>query len=208
MSYRQLARRRREQGGAVDHTRVFRWGQRYGPERAKRCRAFLKPTHRSSRTEETESKGKGKDRSLYRAVDSTGPTMDCLLTAQRDKAAAQRFLQRALRDSAQVRPRVIHVDQKAASPAAVQERKAEGVLSRRCRLRPCQFLNNIVEQDHRNVKRRTRLAMGYGSFRTAWRTLPGIETMHLIGKGRVRRVSKGEVGAPVRFIHKLFGLAT
>jgi transposase, IS6 family len=68
--------------------------------------------------------------------------------------------------------------------------------------------SNIVEQDHRNVKRRTRLAMGYGSFRTAWRTIQGIETMHLIGKGRVRRVPKGDVVAQVRFIHKLFGLAT
>jgi transposase, IS6 family len=208
LSYRQLERMLREQGWAVDHTSVFRWVQRYGPELAKRCRAFLKPTNRSYRTDETYIKVKGKDRYLYRAVDSTGQTIDFLLTAKRDKAAAKRFFQRALRDSVNVMPRVINVDKNAAYPAAVQELKAEGVLSRRCRLRQCKFLNNIVEQDHRTVKRRTRLAMGYGSFRTAWRTIQGIETMHLISKGRVRRVPKGDVVAQVRFIHKLFGLAT
>ena len=151
---------------------------------------------------------KGKDRYLYRAVDSTGQTIDFLLTAKRDKASAKRFFRRALRGSANVMPRVINVDKNAAYPAAVQELKAEGVLSRRSRLRQCKFLNNVVEQDHRNVKRRMKLAMGYGSFRTAWRTLHGIETMHLLRKGRVRRVPKDDVVAQVRFIHKLFGLPT
>jgi IS6 family transposase len=128
------------------------------------------------------------------------------LTAKRDKASAKRFFRRALRDSANVMPRVINVDKNRAYPAAFRELKAEAVLSRRCRLRQCKFLNNIVEQDHRNVKRRTRLAMGYGSFRTAWRTLQGIEAMHMIRKGQVRRVPQDDVRAQVRFLHKLFGL--
>ena len=68
-------------------------------------------------------------------------------------------------------------------------------------------MNNIIEQDHRNVKRRMRLAMGYGSFRTAWRTLQGIEAIHMIRKGRVRCVAKDDVIAQVRFIHQLFGLS-
>jgi transposase, IS6 family len=196
----------REQGWSVDHTSLFRWVQRYGPELAQRCRAFLKPTNRSYRVDETYIKVKGKDRYLYRAVDSTGQTIDFLLTAKRDKASAKRFFQKALRGSVNVRPRVINVDKNPAYPAAFQELKAEGVLSRRCRLRQCKFLNNIVEQDHRTVKRRTKLAMGYGSFRTAWRTLQGIETMHLIRKGRVRRVPKDDVAAQIRFLHRLFGL--
>ena len=106
-----------------------------------------------------------------------------------------------------VRPRVINVDKNPAYPAAFKELKAEGMLSRRCRLRQCKYLNNIIEQDHRNVKRRMRLAMGYGAFRTAWRTLQGIETIHMIRKGRVRRVAKDDVVAQVRFIHQLFGLS-
>jgi transposase, IS6 family len=206
LSYRQLERMLREQGWSVDHTSIFRWVQRYGPELAKRCRAFLKPTNRSYRVDETYIKVKGKDRYLYRAVDSTGQTIDFLLTAKRDKASAKRFFQKALRGSVNVMPRVINVDKNAAYPAAIPELKAEGVLSRRCRLRQCKFLNNIVEQDHRNVKRRTKLAMGYGSFRTAWRTLQGIETMHLLQKGRVRRVPKDDVMAQIRFLHQLFGL--
>ena len=147
LSYRQLARLLREQGWTVDHTRLFRWVQRYGPELAKRCRAFLKPTNRSYRVDETYIKVKGKDRYLYCAVDSTGQTIDFLLTAKRDKASAKRFFRRAWRDSANVMPRVINVDKTAAYPAAVHELKAEGVLPRRCRLRQCKFLNNIVEME-------------------------------------------------------------
>jgi transposase, IS6 family len=145
---------------------------------------------------------------LYRAVDSTGQTIDFLLTAKRDKAAAKRFFRQALSCSRNPSPRVINVDKNAAYPPAVKELKAEGLLSRRCRLRQCKFLNNIVEQDHRTVKRRVKLAMGYGSFRTAWRTIQGIETRHMLRKGRVRRVPKEDVIAQVRLIHKLFGLAT
>ena len=129
-----------------------------------------------------------------------------LLTAKRDQASAKPFFRRALRDAVNVMPRVINVDQNRAYPTAFRELKVEGVLSRRCYLRTCKFLNNIVEQDHRNSKRRTKLAMGYGSFYTAWRTLQGIETMHLIRKGRVRRIPKDDVQAQVRFLHKLFGI--
>ena len=207
LSYRQLEKMLREQGWTVDHTSVFRWVQRYGPELAFRCRAFLKPTNRSYRTDETYIKVKGKDRYLYRAVDSAGQTIDFLLTAKRDKAAAKRFFRKALRCAGNPPPRVINVDKNAAYPAAFRELKAEGFLSRRCRLRQCKFLNNVIEQDHRILKRRVKLAMGYGSFRTAWRTIQGIETMHMIRKGRVRRVSKHDIAAQVRFLHQLFGLA-
>jgi IS6 family transposase len=196
-----------EHGWKVNHTSIFRWVQRYGPELAARCRAFLKPINRSYRVDETYIRVKGEDRYLYRAVDSTGQTIDFLLTAKRDKASAKRFFRKALTSVGNVRPRVINVDKNPAYPAAFKELKAEGMLSRRCRLRQCKYLNNIIEQDHRNVKRRMRLAMGYGSFRTAWRTLQGIETIHMIRKGRVRRVAKDDVVAQVRFIHQLFGLS-
>jgi IS6 family transposase len=134
--------------------------------------------------------------------------MDVLLTAQRDQAAAQRFFRKALSGAGHPSPRVINMEQNAADPPAVKEWQAEGVLSRRGRLRPCKLSHHIVEQDHRTRKRRTRGVMGYGSFRTAGRTLPGIETMHMLGKGRVRRVPKGDVVAPVWFLHQLFGWPT
>ena len=83
-------------------------------------------------------------------------------------------------------PRVINVDKNPTYPAAVRELKREGILKRRVRLRRCKYLNNIIEQDHRAVKKRTWLAKGYGSFLSASRTLEGIEVMHMIRKGRVR----------------------
>ena len=80
-------------------------------------------------------------------------------------------------------------------------------MRRHCRLRQCKYLNNMVEQDHRPVKRRVWLAKGYGSFRTAWRTLRGIEAVSMIGKGRARWVAKGDAVGQARFIGKLFDLA-
>jgi hypothetical protein len=80
----------------------------------------------------------------------------------------------------------MNVDKNPAYPAAVEALKTEGALPRRVRLRQCKYLNNVIEQDHRLVKKRVWLAKGYGSFQSAWRTLQGIETVHMIRKGRVR----------------------
>jgi len=104
-------------------------------------------------------------------------------------------------------PRVINVDQNPAFPPAVEALKAEGILPRRVRLHQCKYLNNVLKQDHRTVKKRTWLAKGYGSFSTAWRTLQGIEAVNMIRKGRVRWVAKGDAIAAASFIAELFGVA-
>ena len=101
----------------------------------------------------------------------------------------------------------MNVDKNPAYPAAVEALKAEGTLPRRVRLRQCKYLNNIVEQDHRTVKKRVWLAKGYGSFQSAWRTLQGIETMHMINKGRVRWLAKGDAVGQAHFVASLFGIA-
>ena len=103
-------------------------------------------------------------------------------------------------------PRVINVDKNPAYPRAVEDLKLEGAIGRRCRLRQCKYLNNVVEQDHRNVKRRTWLAKGYGSLWTAWRTLRGIEAMDMVRKGRVRWVAKRDPAGQAKFIGTLFGI--
>jgi NAD(P)-dependent dehydrogenase (short-subunit alcohol dehydrogenase family) len=144
---------------------------------------------------------------LSRVLTSTGQTIDFLLTAKRARAAARRFFQRGLANPGHSIPRVINVDKNRSYAAAVDELKKDGTIRRRCKLRQCQYLNNVVEQDHRNAKRRTWLAKGYGSVATAWRTLRGIEAMDMIRKGRVRRAGKGDVVAQVKFINKLFGIA-
>ena len=207
LSYRHVAKLIRERGLAIHPSCVFRWVQVYAPELNKRCRPYLRPTNKSYRVDETYVKVKGEMKYLYRAVDSTGQTIDFLLTAKRDTAGAKRFFYRVFQTPGNLTPRVINVDKNAAYPAAVRELKAEGVLPQRTRLRQCRYLNHRVEQDHRFVKRRTRLARGYGSFRTAWKTLQGIEVMHSINKGRVRRLAKKDVIGQVKFFQKLFGVA-
>jgi transposase-like protein len=173
----------------------------------KRCRLHLKPTNKSYRIDETYIKVKGEDKYLYRAVDSGGQTIDFLLTARRDAAAAKRFLRKALAARGNPVPRVMNVDKNPAYPAAVAGLKAEGVLPRRVRLRQCKCLNNVVEQDHRTVKKRVWLAKGYGSSQSAWRTLQGIETVAMIRKGRVRWLARGDAVGQAHFIAELFGIA-
>jgi transposase, IS6 family len=184
-----------ERGMAVDPSCVWRWVQAYAPELNKRCRPHLKPTNKSYRTDETYIKVKGEEKFLYRAVDSTGQTIDFLLTAKRDAAAAKRFFRRALGALGNPVPRVINVDKNPAFPRAIEALKREGVLPHRVRLRQCKYLNNVVEQDHRTVKKRTWLAKGYGSFVSAWRTLQGIEAVNMIRKGRVRWVARQDASS-------------
>ena len=167
----------------------------------------MKPTNKSYRVDETYIKVRGQDRYLYRAVDSTGQTIDFLLTARRDAASAKRFFRKLFLTSANVQPRVINVDQNPAYPVAVEQLKQDGTVRRRCRVRQCKYLNNMIEQGDRTVKRRVWLAMGYGSFRSAWRTLRGIEAVSMIRKGRARWVAKTDARGQARFIHRLFGIA-
>jgi transposase, IS6 family len=207
LAYEHVSELLAERSVAVDPSCVWRWVQAYAPELNKRCRSHLKSTNKSYRTDETYIKVKGEDRFLYRAVDSTGQTIEFLLTAKRDAAAAKRFFRKALSSPGNPVPRVINVYNNPAFTPAVEALKAEGVLPRRVRLRQCKYLNNVVEQDHRTVKKRTWLAKGHGSFRSAWRTLQGIEAVNLIRKGRVRWVPKADAVAAASFIDELFGIA-
>jgi transposase-like protein len=101
-------------------------------------------------------------------------------------------------------PRVINVDRNPAYPKAMDELKAEGQLPQGCQLRPVKYLNNLIEQDHRFIKRLVKGGLGFFSFLTAWRTLQGYETMHMIRKGQVEI---GGIQDQVKFVDSLFGLA-
>jgi transposase, IS6 family len=190
----------------VDASCIWRWVQAFAPELSRRCRQHLKRVNRSYRVDETYIKVKGQEKYLYRAVDSAGQTIDFLLTAKRDASAAKRFFQKVFSLAANPVPPVINVDKNPAYPAAIHALQQEGMLQRRVRLRQCKFLNNVIEQDHRVSKKRTWLAKGYNTFPSARRTLEGIETLHMIRKGRVRWVAKKDVVAEAKFVAKLFGL--
>ncbi len=193
--------------GPVDASCIWRWVQAFAPELSKRCRQHLKRVNKSYRVDETYIRVKGQEKYLYRAVDSAGQTIDFLLTAKRDASAAKRFFQKVFSLATNPVPRVINVDKNPAYPAAIRALKQEGTLPQRVRLRQCKYLNNVIEQDHRVVKKRTWLAKGYNTFQSAWRTLEGIETVNMIRKGRVRWIAKQDVLAEARFIAKLFGPA-
>jgi len=206
LSYRELEEIRLERGLHVDHTTILRWVQRYAPELDKRCRPHLKTTNDWYRVDETYIKITKQWYYLYRAVDSEGNTLDFLLSAMRDAKAAERFFRKALRASHTVPPRVITVDKHAAYPPAFEALQQEGALPPICTLRQCKYLNNVVEQDHRSVKRRVTPGLGFSSFPTAQRTLQGYEAMHMIQKGQLRGTSKGDILTQNRIIAQMFGL--
>ncbi len=230
LSYRDLEEMMRERGLQVDHTTIYRWVQDYAPELEKRSRPHLKAPNDSWRVDETYIKIKGTWTYLYRAVDSDGNTLEFLLSPTRDAEAAKRFFLKALHSTAasapqahpveeQVTeptaaanpvtsaPRVINVDKNASYPKAMADLKVCGVLPETVELRQVKYLNNLIEQDHRFIKRLVKPGMGFFSFETAWRTLQGYEVMHMIRKGQMRGVEKGDITGQVAFIASIFGVA-
>jgi len=115
-------------------------------------------------------------------VDKAGDTVDFLLPAKRDKAAATRYLERAVNRHGL--PEKIAIDQSGANTAALQSVYDDAWLD--IELRQCKYLNNIVEQDHRAVKRVTDPMLGFKAFWSAQRLLKEIKTMHMIKKGQLR----------------------
>jgi IS6 family transposase len=144
---------------------------------------------------------------LYRAVDSTGATLDFMLSTARDADAAEQFFRRILDARHTTLPRVITVDKNAAYPPAFDALQHEGTLPEICQLRQGKYLNNVIEQDHRFVKCRVNPGLGFGAFTTAQRTIQGYEAMHMIRKGQLEGITKRDVLAQNGVINRLFGLA-
>jgi transposase-like protein len=130
-----------------------------------------------------------------------------MLSAKRDARAAKRFFRKMLKTTSHSFPRVIYVDRSNAYPPAVEELKEEGVLAMTSQLRQCKYLNNIVEQDHRFIKRRVNPGLGFFSFKTARRTIGGYEITNMIRKGQVEGIGKGDIRGQVRFVERLFKVA-
>ena len=221
LSYRQVVEMVNERGLDIHHTTVFGWVQEYSPEIDKRFRSHLRPTNDSMRVDETYILVKGKQKYLwghgwrgclatvscpYRAVDWQGHTLDFLRTAKRDAAAAKRFWRRTLKAIDTSQPRVITVDKNPADPKAIEELIAAKKLSEIVKLKQIKYLNNIVEQDHRSIKRLVKPGMGFGWFNTARRTISGHEIMNMMRKGQVLGVPKGAVKERVLFLNQIFAV--
>jgi IS6 family transposase len=227
LSYRDLEEMMLERGLLIDHTTIFRWVQQYAPEMEKRCRPHLKACNDSWKVDETSIKVKKVWMYLYRAVDSEGNTLEFLLSPTRDAEAAKRFFNKALHATTSAPlhtlpskervasaapismsvPRVINVAKNAAYPKAMAELKACGILPESVELGQVNYLNNLIEQDHRFIKRLTKPGMGLFSFEMARRTLQGFEVMNMIRQGQVQGGAKGNIPGQVTFIASLFGVA-
>src|SRR6476660_3694219 len=181
ISYRQLEEMMGEPGVAVAHSTLMRWVIKYAPEFEKQFRRRQRSVGRSWRMDETYVKIKGKAAYLYRAVDKEGHTIDFLLTPQRDRDAAETFLRKAIRT--QGLPEKITIDKSGANTAAI--RHYNQMHKTAIVIRHCKYLNNIVEQDHRAVKRITRPMLGFKSFWAARCTIAGMEVMHAVRKGQL-----------------------
>ena len=165
--------------------------QHYAPALEKRGPPHLKATTNSWRVDETDVKVKYVWMYLYRAVDSPGNTLEFLLSPTRDAEAAKRFFSKTLGALHTVAPRVITVNKNAAYPKAFKELQAEEAIANSCDLRQVTYLNNIVEQDHRFIKRLVKSGMGFFPLETAWRTLQGYEAVNMRRSGQIRGVGKG-----------------
>ena len=195
-----------ERGIAVDHVTLWRWVQRYAPALEQRVRKRLKATKDSWRVDETYVRVKGQWRYLYRAVDSSGATLDFLLSAKQDADAAKRFLAKALGRQNHPEPRVIHPEGHGAYPPAIAQVKDQGALAENCWHRVGRYLNNVVEQDHRAIKRRVKASQHFRSFWAAWRTLSGYEAIHMLRKGQASGCSADGGVVPLHaFILSMFG---
>ena len=181
LSLRHIEEMMRERGIFVDHATVHRWTIKMVPVLAAVFRRRKHPVGKSWRMDETYIKVAGQWKYLYRVVDCAGDTVDFLLTAKRDIAAARRFLERAI--NLLDLPEKITIDKSGANTAAIESVKADACVD--ILMRQNEYLNNIVEQDHRAIKRITRPMLGFKSFWSAHILIAGIETMHMIRQGRM-----------------------
>lgn len=207
LSDRDLEEMMRERGLSVAHTTIYRWVVAYSPELNQRCRPHLKQTNDSWRVDETYIKVKGDWKFLYQAIDSNGNTIDFLLTENRDAPAATRFFLKAFQHSDSRKIRVINTDKDKAYPKAINDFKKSDILTDSVEHRAVKYLNNIIEQAHRYIKRRVIASQHFREFDSASRTISGYETMNTIRKGQIQNVERDDILSQIRFVHSIFGIA-
>ncbi len=199
LSYRDIEELMYERGFSVDHSTINRWVLHYSPQLEVAFRRKKKRVGNRWRMDETYIKVKGQWTYYYRAVDKKGQTIDFLLTATRNTKAALRFLKKAIHENR--KPNLVNIDQSGANQAGLKQYNRD--YKKRIRVRQCKYLNNIIEQDHRRIKRLTRPMLGFKNFHAAQRTLAGMEVMAMIRKGQLKR----SVGNEKTFAEKFYALA-
>ena len=181
LSFRNIEEMMAERGVFVDYSTLHRWSMKMLPVLAAAFCRRKRPVGRSWRMDEIYVEVGGQWRYLYRAVDRDGDTIDFLLRAKRDHAAARAFFERAI-DRHGV-PEKIIIDKSGSDTAAIVSLQADSGLP--IEMRQSKYLNNIVEQDHRGVRRITRPMLGFKTFHCARILIAGIETMHMVRMGQL-----------------------
>jgi putative transposase len=199
LSYRHVEALMEERGVSVDHATIQRWVVKYSPQLEEAFHRRKRPVRSSWRMDETSIKVKGEGRYLYRAVDKQGQTMDVLRTEHRDTEAALRFLKKAIRRHGV--PETITSDGRDANEAAIKRYNDEHGIA--IIIRQVKYRNNLVEQDHRGVKRVTRPRLGFKSFAAAQATLVGIELMHMRKKDQLGGETRAEGLTPAKQFYSL-----
>ncbi len=199
LSYRNIEEMVAERGIEVDHSTLNRWVTFYSPQLEK---AFHQKKRRPGdrwRMDETYIKVKGEWKYYYRAVDKQGNTIDFLLTAKRDKAAALRYFTKAIERNG--KPGLVNIDKSGSNKAALTQFNEDD--NKRVKVRQCKYLNNIIEQDHRRIKRLTRPMLGFKNFNSAQITLAGIELVAMIKKGQMKK----NISRNLSFADQFYALA-
>ncbi len=200
LSYRNIEEIMKERGFEVDHSTINRWVVHYAPQLEHAFHQKKKSPSDRWRLDESYIKVKGSWVYYYRAVDKQGNTIDFLLTKRRDKKAALRFLNKAIERNGKLG--LINIDKSGANKASIKAfNKAN---NRRIEIRQCKYLNNIVEQDHRNIKRITNAMLGFKNFWCTQATLKGIELVAMLKKGQ-QRYSSQSYKTPAEEFYALAG---
>ena len=191
VSYRDLEEIMAERGVAVDHATLNRWVAKYACAIADEAHRRKRPTSRSWRIDETYIKVKGKWTYLYRAIDKQGQTLDFMLSERRDEAAATAFFAKTIARNGW--PDKVVIDKSGSNAAGLFNMNCLLVMNSWCWLievLKVKYLNNIIEQEHRFIKKITRPMQTFKSFNSAVATLAGIEVAHMIRKGQFDRLGR------------------
>ena len=183
LSYRDLEEMAGIRGTQIDHATLQRWVIRFVPLIDAAVRKRKKPVGNSWRMDETYIKVNGVWVYLYRAVDSLGNTIEFLLRKHRDADAAKAFFRKAFKYNGL--PEKVTIDKSGSNISALKAANKTQPEDQQIEIRQVKYLNNIVEQDHRFIKKRTKPMLGFKSFRSAKINITGIENIRIIQKGQL-----------------------
>ena len=183
LSYRDLEEMAYIIGAVIDHSTLQRWVRRFAPLLDKQVRKRKKPVGTSWRMDETYIKLNGKWIYLYRAVDSLGNTVDFLLRKHRDAVAAKSFFRKAFKNNGKAEK--VNIDKSGSNTSALNSINKDLPEDAQIEIRQNKYVNNMIEQDHRPIKKRTKPMLGFKNFHSAKNTIAGIENIRMIQKGQI-----------------------